>query len=170
MLALQIQRYKDGEKHLSAFGMGNLLTELKKDGKHEWLGKAARATLQGACADLASAYDRYFKKISGFPKFKSKKTARPSFAISCAVGRTYFLKETQTVNVQTIGKVKFKTNYSLPYGNKQKLKSPRIFYTPNKKWILTVGIECENQAPELTNNLMGIDLGIKKISRSRLWK
>lgn len=162
MLALQIKRREEGEKHLNAFGMNYLLTELKKTDELSWLYKVSNATLQRSCADLAGAYDSFFKKRSGFPKFKSRKRSKPSFPLRSDIGAVWF-SET-TVRIPIIGKVAYKTNYVLPFGSKQKFSNPRISYTANGKWLLTLGTECETQAPVLTNKSMGIDLGIKELA------
>lgn len=160
MLALQIKRYEEGEKHLNAFGMNYLLTELKKTNELSWLCEVSNATLQRSCADLAGAYDGFFKKRSGFPKFKSRKRSKPSFLLRSNIGAVWFSEI--TVKIPIIGKVAYKTNYELPLGNKQKFSNPRISYTANGKWLLALGMECETQAPVLTDKPMGIDLGISR--------
>ena len=47
--------------------------------------------------------------------------------------------------------------------NKCKYSNTRIKFE-NNKWILSFGIECENQALELNNFSVGIDLGIKDLA------
>ena len=162
MLALQQERYKNGEKHLSAFDMNYLLTKIKKEDETKWLKEVSSHTLYRSCADLAKAYDGFFKKRFGFPKFKSRKKAKTSFALADAAGKVWFSEI--CVNVPTIGKVAYKTNYEVPLGNKIKFVNPRISYTANHKWIITVGVECESQAPTLTDKPMGIDLGVKELA------
>lgn len=92
MLAYQIDNYKNGEKHLSAYDMNRLLTQVKNDGEHEWLKKVSNISLQRSCADLAFAYDMFFKKISGFPKFKSKKNLSHLFLVGKELKDFIFLK------------------------------------------------------------------------------
>lgn len=156
MLDLQQKRYENEEKHLSRFDMIKALTPLKNEGEHKWLYDISNTTLQVACTDLSKAYDRFFKKISGFPKFKSRKRSKPSFPI-----RETIWFDGDTAHVQKIGNVKYKTDFVLPLGTGNKFTNPRISYT-NSKWILTFGMECENQAHDLNDFTMGIDLGIKE--------
>lgn len=161
MLALQEERYKNGEKHLSRFDMIKLLTPLKKQCEYNWLNEISTVTLQITCTDLSEAYQRMFIKTAKHPKFKSKHKSKPSFPI-CAE-RFYFNKD--TVQIQKLGKVKYKSEYkvSIPIGNHAaKFINPRILYTGNK-WILSFGMECENQALDLEGR-MGIDLGIKELA------
>lgn len=69
------------------------------------------------------------------------------------------------MQIPSIGKIRYKTNYKIPYGRNVKFSNPRITYiSSSHKWILSVGIECENQAHELTDRIAGIDLGIKELA------
>ena len=159
MLSEQERLYDLGERHLSAFDMINLLKPLKNDGEHEWLYEVSNASLQVVCQDLDKAYKCFFKKQSGFPKFKSQKRNKPNFPI-CT---TDFYFSEGEVRIQKIGKVKYKTDFDLPQGRDTKFSNPRISFV-NGKWILTFGMECENQAPELTEKKVGIDLGVKDLA------
>ena len=79
MLALQEERYRQGEKHLFAYDMINILKPLKNDGEHEWLYEVSNASLQTVCKDLDKAYKSMFKKVAKRPRFKSRKYSKPSF-------------------------------------------------------------------------------------------
>ena len=159
MLALQQRLYEEGEKHLSAFSMMNLLKPLKNDGEHEWLYEVSATTLQRVCQDLDKAYKAFFKRTSGFPKFKSRKRSKPNYPVC---GSRMWFTEKQ-VTIQKVGKVKYKTDFILPLGRGHKFLNPRISYV-NGRWLLSFGIECENQAPILTDKNMGIDLGVKDLA------
>ena len=160
MLALQEQRYKNGEKHLSKFDMIKLLTPLKQDDNYKWLNEVSNSTLQRVCLDLDSSYIKFYNKINNKPKFKSKKNAKCSFPVCDAIGRTYF--KNNKVNVQKVGKILYSTKFTIPQGNDKKIINPRILYVGNK-WILSFNIICENQANDLKGK-MGIDLGIKELA------
>ena len=158
MLAKQKELYAAGEKHLSSFSMMKLLTPLKNDGEHEWLYDVSNASLQIVCQDLQQAYKCFFKKISGFPKFKSRKHSKPSYPV-----RQNIWFSGNIVTIAKLGKVKFKTDFTFPEGIGHKFSNPRIT-NRNGKWILSFGMECENQTPKLTDISMGIDLGIKDLA------
>lgn len=157
MLEKQQEIHEQGGKHLSAFDMIKLLTPLKNDGEHEWLYKVNNASLQTSCRDLQKAYDKFFKKQGGFPKFKSKKKSKPNFPVRENI---YF--QDGVVMISTLKKVKYKTDFDLPQGRGHKFVNPRISYR-NGKWMLSFGMERENQAPVLTDKAMGIDLGVKDL-------
>ncbi len=162
MLAEQKRRYEVGEKHMSAFDMNKALTPLKKRSEFAWLGEVSIGTLQRACADLAAAYANFFTKRARHPRFKSKKRSKPSFPVREGIDGLWF-SETH-VQVPKVGKVKYQTNYDIPKGRQCKFSNPRIQLTPNGKWILTVGVERESQALELTSIPMGIDVGVKELA------
>lgn len=160
MLAKQEELYAAGEKHLSDFDMIRLITPLKNDGEHEWLYEVSNASLQIVCRDLQKAYKCFFKKLSGFPKFKSRKRSKLSYPV-CA-NRFYFV-DNNMVQIQKLGKVRYKTDFNLPLDKEHKFSNPRIT-NRNGKWLLSFCMECENQTPKLTDMSMGIDLGIKDLA------
>ena len=160
MLAKQKELYDAGEKHLSGFDMIRLITSLKNDGEHEWLSEVSTSSLQIVCQDLHKAYNCFFKKISGSPKFQSRKRSKLSYPV--CVNRFYFV-DNRMVQIQKLGNVRYKTDFSLPHGKEHKFSNPRIT-NRNGKWILSFGMECENQTPKLTDVSMGIDLGIKDLA------
>jgi putative transposase len=161
MLGKTIEFKENHEKIPTAFDMNKALTPMKKEEQYLWLNQVSNAMLCRTNAHLGFAIQRW-RNGTGFPKFKSRKKAKPSFAIRDSVGSVWF-SETY-VTLPTVKKVAYKTNYNIPLGNKVKFINPTISYTPNGKWILTLGVECENQAPTLTDKPMGIDLGIKELA------
>lgn len=159
MLAEQIRRYENGEKHMSAFDMNKALTPLKRQVEYAWLNEVGSNTLYRVCADVANAYKAFFAKRAKRPRFKSRKKSKPSFPLRDSVGYVWFGSD--VVHLPSIGGVRYKTDYNLPLGRDAKLSNPRISYRGNK-WFLSFGLECESQAPELNDYSMGIDLGIKE--------
>lgn len=162
MLNLQKERHARNEKHLSAFDMINLLKPLKNDGEHEWLYEVSNTSLSIICQDLQKAYDKFFKKVSGFPNFKSRKNNKNSYPVRSDKAGFYFIDK-QHVKIAKLGKIKYKTDFKIPLGKGQKFINPRIS-NKNGKWILSFSMLCENQARELTDYSMGIDLGIKELA------
>ena len=141
--------------------MINLISPIKKQEEYKWLSDVSNNSLVTICRDLDKAYKKFFKKTSGFPKYKSKKKSKPNFPI-----RTNFLylKNNKVLNIEKIGKVRYKTDFVFEYGrNACKFTNARISYI-NGKWMLSFGMECENQAHELNDVSMGIDLGVKDLA------
>jgi putative transposase len=101
-----------------------------------------------------------YKKLSDEPNHKSRKNPkRHKFPVRA--DHLYFTNN--TVNIEKIGKIKYKTDFEIPEGRDVKFSNPRIRLDQGK-WILTFGIEYENQAEILNEKSMGIDLGVKDLA------
>ena len=157
MLAKQEELYKQSEKHLSAFSMMKLLTPLKNDGEHQWLYDVSNTSCQIICRDLDKAYKEFFAHRQGFPRFKSRKRSKPSFPVRSEGLRVV---SATVVQIQKLGRVKCRIDKRLDKNATYKFINARVSHKSGK-WIMTVSIESENQAPKLTDKAMGIDLGVK---------
>jgi len=151
--------YKETKNHYNTFDLINMITTLKKQNEYSWLNEVSTISLQTICRDLDRAYKNFFNSGFGFPKFKSKKRSKLSYPVRQDV--LCFTDE--HVKIEKLKKVRYKTNYQIPLGKDVKFYNPRISLV-NDKWILTVSYECENQAVELTNKVIGIDLGVKELA------
>ena len=159
-LAEQLNRYKNGEKHLNKYGMRDMFIVLKQTKEYSWLKEVSAHTIGNVCIDLDKAYTSFFKKISSKPKFKKKNKCKNSFPVRCET--VYFAND--CVNIEKIGKIKYQSDREMPQGrNVCKFTNPRIAFE-NNKWILSFGMECENQTRELTDLSVGIDLGVKELA------
>lgn len=74
MLSQNITKYKEEQKFVFVYEMNNQLPELKKQPETEWLKLVPSQAIQQKCQTLDTALKRSFKKTSGFPRFKSRKT------------------------------------------------------------------------------------------------
>lgn len=158
MIEVQKENYKNGEKYISKFNMMKLIPSIKKE--FPWLNEVSMSSLQLICKDVNSAYQRFFKKISNYPRFKSKKKSKLSYPVRC--DRFYF--KNGYVKVEKLGKVKYKADYpNLNLEEISKFSNVRIS-NENDKWILTFSIECENQALIEKNGNLGIDLGVGRLA------
>ena len=159
MLEKQINNYENNEKYLSSFTMNKMLTIIKRQNDLTWLNEISARSLQIVCSDLNRVFQRFFNKTGGFPKFKSKKRCKSAFPVKA---QTLYFIDRNDLRIENFGKIKYKTDYVFKYGLRQiKALNARISRT-NGKWMLSFGMECENQAPILTDKPMGIDLGIKE--------
>lgn len=160
MLALQNERYKNNETFLNSNEMSSLLPKLKRSSGFEWLKEVSSASLQYACADLYASYCLFFNHRSNKPCFKRKKKSKQSYRVS----NNYFYFDCNYIQVQKVGRVKYKSDFVFPNGNEYRFLNIRISFE-NKKWFVSFGFECENQAySKLTDDAMGIDLGIKELA------
>ena len=138
------------KKHLNYYNCANSLTKLKKE--KEWLKKANAQSLQQALKDLDTAYNRFFKKQSGFPNFKSKK-GKQSFRIPQRFrvegNRIYLPKFKEGIKTIVHRKVK---------GN---IKYATISKTKADKYFVSITTDLDVRKRRTASNQIGIDLGIK---------
>lgn len=87
MLARNQKMYERREEHLSYNEMQNLLPVMKN--YLPWMKEADSQALKHACRQLNTAYDRFFKKKSGFPKFHSKRMNRQAYTTTFKTGIAY---------------------------------------------------------------------------------
>ena len=159
MIEVQKTRYQNGEKYLNRFGMIKLIPSIKKE--FDWLNEVSMSSLQLICKDVNTAYQRFFKKISNYPRFKNKKKSKLSYPVCC--DRFYF--KNGKVQIQKLGKIKYKADYkNLNLEEITKFSNVRIS-NENDKWILTFSVEYENQIQTTEKNgNLGIDLGVGRLA------
>ena len=71
-LALQKERYEQGEKKLGYASLCRLLTEWRNSAETAWLADAPVHPLQQTLKDLERAYANFFAQRADFPRFKKK--------------------------------------------------------------------------------------------------
>ena len=128
---------------------------MKQTEEYKWLSEVSNNVAKQAVKDGCNAYKRFFKGLADRPRFKSKRKSKPSF-----YNDPMKLKgKTKMVLIEKVGWIK--TAEQIPMH--VKYTNPRISFD-GKYWYLSVGIEKENQAVELTDESIGIDVGIKDLA------
>ena len=79
--------YGRRKEHLSYNAMQNLLPVMK--GYLPWLKEADSQALKYACRQVDTAYQRFFKKLGGYPRFKSRRAAVQSYTTTNAASIHY---------------------------------------------------------------------------------
>lgn len=155
------KNYKENGKYNSWIDNMKKIASIKKLEEYSWLNDISSRSTDAICKDLHFAYMMFFNKICGHPKFKSKKCPKKSFPVS---SRSIFFKN-GLVTIEKIGKIRYKTDINIPNGVRGIFYNARISYSKcDDKWFLSVSIKCDNQALDLTNENMGIDLGVKQLA------
>ena len=152
-LAKQEENYKNGGKFISNNDLRKEITILKKD-KLQWLNEVSNNVAKQAVKDACNAYKKFFKGLANKPRFKSRKKSRPSFYNDTAKLKVKLKK----VLIKKVGWVK--TTEQIPMN--VKYTNPRVSFD-GKYWYLSVGIEKENPMIELTDESIGIDVGVKDL-------
>ena len=76
-LALKSFRYKEFKEIMSYNKMSTRLTQIKKC--DDFLQKADKWVLQQCLRQLDDSFNRFYKKIGKYPKFKSKRNTKDSY-------------------------------------------------------------------------------------------
>ena len=154
-LERQRDNYANGGKFIYDNDLRKEITQLKKQEEFRWLSDVSNNVAKQAVKDACNAYKRFFKGQSSAPKFKSRRKSNKSFYNDTAKLKV----KNKSVLIEKIGWVK--TSEQLPMDIKY--LNPRVSYD-NKYWYLSVSIEEEFTKPELTDEVIGIDLGIKTLA------
>ena len=142
--------YKKNDVSLSYYDTSALLTKLKQE--LEWLKEPDKDALQKSLKDLDTAYQKFFKEHTGYPKFKSKKNRYKSYRTNSNIRF-----ENKHIRLPKLGYVKVRDK-QIPQG---RILNATISQEPNGRYYCSLcctGIEFE-QLPK-TNQNIGLDLGI----------
>ena len=133
------------------------LTVLKNT-THPWLKEVGSNVIKQAVKDWNDARIRFFKGLGEAPKYKSKNISKPSFYVN--------YESLRRVNGGFRGeKLGFvKTTQPLPRISKgSHYKNPRISFD-GKYWYLSFSYEVPDISVDLTDLVIGVDLGVKNLA------
>ena len=165
------KNYKSGNTFISHYDLRKIFTVLKSEQEYQWLNDYSNNIPKQAIKDAVKAYQNFFKGIAEFPRFKSRKKARPSFYADTSkieFTETHVKLEKLTTskkrNKQNFNLVKLAESGRIPVN--AKYSNPRITFDGINWWI-SVGIEyiAYSKSAELpTNQGIGIDIGIRNLA------
>lgn len=132
----------------------NAVKELKKN--YVWLSEVDSIALQSRIENLASAYDKYYKKQGGKPIFKSKKKNDvTSYTTKCVNNNIRIIGNYIKLPKLKVVKVKAHISFS------GKIKKATISKTSANKYYVSLTVDTNDIVPlEKTNKNVGVDLGI----------
>ena len=155
-LAKKIEHYQTQGKTLNCFALMKLLPELKAE--FEWLKLVPSQSLQQELSHLDVAFQKFFKKSGGFPKFKSKHRSRKSF--SCPQGCRVDFENGKL----SIPKVKnLKAVFSRTFEGT--IKTVTVSQSSGGKYFASILVEDGKALPDKAaineQSAVGLDVGIK---------
>lgn len=156
-LALQKERYEQGEKKLGYAGLCKLLTEWRNSSETAWLADAPVHPLQQTLKDLERAYSNFFAKRADFPRFK-KKGQSDSFR---------YPDPKQVKLDQTNSRVFLPKLGWLRYRNSREVLGAVKNITVSQscgKWFVSIQTEREVEQPLPQGGAVGIDMGITRFA------
>ena len=158
MLAYKKEIYERQKKSMSKFDCNNYCNRVLKN-EYEWLREVDKFALTNAIYNMDSAYQKFFKEHSGFPKFKSKRNNKKSYSTNFNKNNIEVLFENSKVKLPKLKWVKAKIHREFI----GKIKSATISQVPSGKYFISILVETECTPMESTGRMIGIDLGIKDL-------
>lgn len=138
ILTVQQDRHKSGEKHLSKMSANTYCNQHLKTA-YPFLKEVDKFALTNAVYHLSGGYDRFFKRLGGFPKYKNKHKAKKSYTTNFTnnnieIGNNY-------IKLPKLGKVKAKIHRSPD--RDWKIKSATITQNRDNTYRVSILFEYE---------------------------
>ena len=161
-------KYEADKKFLSDCELRKRFTQLKQEPKNIWLYTISNNVTKQAIKDAVNAYQKFFKGLSGFPRYKSRKLSKPSFyvdSVKIHFTRTHVklesIAQSKRKNRQCANWFRLAEHDRIPVNAKYFMP---IISFDGLNWFLTVGIECAQNISPAHNDGEGIDLGVKDLA------
>ena len=139
---------------VSEAGLRRQLNAVKRE-SFPWMLEVTKCAPQLAIMDLGRAFQNFFKKHAGFPKFK-KKGINDSFSIS----NDQFRIEGRSIRVPNLGYVRMTEELRFD----GKIIGATVSRKADK-WYVSVQVEFEDTDPihDSESQAVGVDLGVKEL-------
>ena len=168
-LSYEQTNYEIGNDFMSDCDLRKVFTQLKKTDKLKWLNDYSNNTTKQAIKDACNSYKNFFKGLSKYPKFKSKKRSKPSFYVdNCKIQFTETHVKLEKIadstrrNRAEANWIKLAEHNRIPVSD-CKYSNPRVTFD-GLNWWLSIGIECDENIEQPTNQGIGVDIGIKDLA------
>ena len=156
-LALQKERYEQGEKKLGYAGLCKLLTGWRNGPQTPWLKDAPTHPLQQALKDLERAYTSFFARRADFPRFKKK-----------GQGDSFRYPDPKQIKLDQAGCRIFLPKLGwLRYRNSRDVLGAIRQITVSGsggKWFISIQTEREVAQPIPNGGTVGVDMGIARFA------
>ena len=167
-IAKEKENYFNGGKFVSDSILRKEFTQLKKTEEYKWLYSISNNVTKQAIKDACVSYKRFFQGYSKAPKFKSKRTDRPSFYVDNI--KIKFTNDKVKLENIAISKKKNKAKLNwIRLAEKNKIPTDCKYINPHVvyegiDWFICVGIEFDDSKNIPINTGIGIDLGVKDLA------
>ena len=157
-LAYRNEKYKKDKESLSRIDCNNWKNRFLKQ-EYQWLKEVDKFALDNAIINMDSAYQKFFKEHTGYPKFKSKHNHYKSYTTNFTNNNIEVSFENNKIKLPKLKWAKAKVHREFV----GKIKSATISQVPSGKYFVSVLVETEHIPMESTGCAIGFDLGIKDL-------
>lgn len=157
-LAVRQDEWKANHNSLTYVKTSKLLTDLKKREETAWLKEADSYALQQSLRDLDHAYENFFKKRAGYPRFKSKHNHTQSYRTNNVNNCIRIVDK--KIKLPKLGFVKIKQSRTF----EGRILNATVSCTASGKYFVSLCIETDKEKLISTNDgkQIGIDVGLKE--------
>ena len=167
-LAREKENYEKGAKFIPDSELRKEFTRMRNSDEYAWLRNVSNNVTKQAVKDACHAYKNFFKGLHRYPRFKSKKKSVPKFYqdnIKIQFSDTHVKFEgfsaSKKNNKQKLNWVRLAEHGRIP--TDAKYKNPRISFD-GLNWWISVCVEFPDCKEPLSDDGIGIDLGIKDLA------
>ena len=147
--------YKETGKGLSYGKCSAQLPSLKKQEETEWLKEVDSIALQTSLRNLSDSFDRFFKKQTKYPRFKSKKNPVQSYTTKVTNRNISVIGN--KLKLPKLGLVRFAKSREV----EGRILNATIRRNPTGKYFVSLLAETEVKRIKKTGSSVGIDVGLK---------
>ena len=157
-LSYRKEMYETKKESMNKFSCNNYCNQVLKK-KYEWLKEVDKFALTNAIYNMDSAYQKFFKEHSGFPKFKSKRDNKKSYSTNFTNNNIEADFANGRIKLPKLKWTKVKIHREFI----GQIKSATISQVPSGKYFVSILVEAEHIPTKSTGCMIGIDLGIKDL-------
>lgn len=157
-LAYRKTMYESLKKSMSKISCNNYVNQVLKI-EYEWLKEVDKFALSNSVYNMDSAYQKFFKEHTGYPKFKSKRNNKKSYSTNYTNNNIEVSFDTNRIKLPKLKWIKAVLHRKFT----GKIKSATVSQTPSGKYFVSVLVEKESTPFPSTGAMVGIDLGIKDL-------
>lgn len=154
-LSYRKELYETQNKSMNKFSCNNYCNQVLKK-EYEWLKEVDKYALTNAIYNMDSAYQRFFKGYSNYPKFKSKRNNKKSYSTNFTNNNIEISFENNKIKLPKLKWVKVKIHREFV----GKIKSGTISQIPSGKYYISILVEQEIKELPKNEFAIGIDLGL----------
>lgn len=154
-LAVSTEMWRKEKKSVSIGALSKDLTAWKKQDDLAFLNEVSSVALQQSQRNLLRAYQSFWSKRTGYPKFKKKRVARDSFSLTRSAfrlrdGKLFVAKSPQPLDVV----------WSRELPKNADPSSLTISRNRAGQWFVSILVEEEIPHLRKTDSAVGVDLGL----------
>ena len=150
--------YENEKRTISKTDCNNFCNrELKKE--YKWLKEVDKFALTNAIYNMDTAYQKFFKEHTGYPKYKSKHDSHKSYTTNFTNENIVVDYEKGKIKVPKLKLVRAKMHRKFT----GKIRSATISQVLSGKYYVSVLVETEHEELQHTDKNIGLDLGIKDL-------